>query len=385
MRVVSAFAVLDVAAAAAAFIAAKGPCSQYFGPVSTPDGDKLLVTVVDPDLGITAVSESYCDSIGHSYPCTFIHYAGLHTKCISPGTPDGCHRYIKVTYDGGAADTLEQLNMTGSLDASDAFITEGANIGAHKDLVKHVVKTETHCFSPPADEPVACQCPTAIVVRMLATVPSGAEQSLQYCGIELKNAVPKLFQVCGKKSKTVVKKYIKDNFGSILSTIGSDFTAAFAVANIDAEAAGKEVTLEACTSCATGVGKKLYAWSSQLKYHAGCKPAQCGFTKCKSCCNYLQRTGGPVALGAALTSQATELCKKLMAEAKKAAKKLVAKATDSLNKSSGKKGSKTNGTPPYRGSVAAGATSLFHSEHSLWIAAFVAVACSSLTQLSGRV
>jgi len=134
----------------------KGPCEDYFGDVSG------AVTVIDPDVGLTDASGPYCDGAGHARPCTFIHYAGLGTECISPGPPDGCHRYIKTTYDKTnlkCMSALKKLNITGSVDVDDVFTTDGVYTqGGCSDAA--VVSREVHCYGPPASEPQQCECPS---------------------------------------------------------------------------------------------------------------------------------------------------------------------------------------------------------------------------------
>lgn len=133
--------------------AAPTTCHDYFGDV---DG---LVTVVDPTLGVPGYSEpsgAYCDQNGAEKPCTFIHYAGLNTKCIRPGPPDTSHKYYKVTYSEGCREVLANLQSTGQIDTHHLFNSQGVL----KECEEFVVTKELTCWGPPADNPQMATCPT---------------------------------------------------------------------------------------------------------------------------------------------------------------------------------------------------------------------------------
>jgi len=148
-----------VASVGLALVIGKGPCEDYFGDVSG------LVTVVDVDVELDEAGH-YCDVAGHSRPCTWLHYAGLKTTCLSPGPEDGCHRYIKTTYkrqDQECAGALARLNLSDCVDMDDIFSRDGVYTrGGCSDA--SVLSQEVHCFTGPVSDPQACECPSSTVV-----------------------------------------------------------------------------------------------------------------------------------------------------------------------------------------------------------------------------
>lgn len=133
------------------------PCEHYFGNVSG------LVTVADPDIGVPGrphsdLSGKYCDTYGAQRPCTYIHYAGLHTQCQRPAPPDNCHRYHKVTYSSECQPVLNKLHLTATVDKDLKFTREGVL----KDCQDYVRSNEVFCWAPPADDPQRCDCPKVV-------------------------------------------------------------------------------------------------------------------------------------------------------------------------------------------------------------------------------
>jgi len=147
----------------------KGPCPDYFGSVEgvhhpehhdsrgwwRAEGTSVI-SVVDPDVGHTEASAPYCRGSGMPTPCSYIHYAGPATECQPPGPPDGCHRYNKVEYS--ECDELKAFSLEGRIDTANAFDAQGV----YKACADNVINHEVSCWGPPADEPVACECPPAM-------------------------------------------------------------------------------------------------------------------------------------------------------------------------------------------------------------------------------
>lgn len=125
-------------------------CEDYFGDM---DG---LVTVADPTLGVPGYSEAsgkLCGSAGE--PCTYIHYAGLHTQCVRPAPPDTSHKYHKVTYGEECREILAKLDASNQVDSDHLFNSDGVLIQC-EDFVK---SNEVTCWGPPADNPQRAPCP----------------------------------------------------------------------------------------------------------------------------------------------------------------------------------------------------------------------------------
>lgn len=135
----------------------KPSCLHYFGDVSG------LVTIVDPDVGLTDASSGYCDQGNVDTPCTYAHFVGgAIDGCISPGPPDGCHRYIKTTYTECA--DLATLGLTGTVIAgNDIRFNEN---WALKSCADHVASSEVTCWGPPADDPATCSCSSTLNHRI---------------------------------------------------------------------------------------------------------------------------------------------------------------------------------------------------------------------------
>jgi len=142
----------------------KGPCQDYFGAVEgTHDpehhhdpwwraADTSIISVIDLDIGFTENSAGYCRDSGMPLPCKYIHYAGPASECISPGPPDGCHRYVKVEYS--ECNALKDSPPEG-IDTANLFDQRGV----YTACADKVINRETSCWGPPAGEPVACECP----------------------------------------------------------------------------------------------------------------------------------------------------------------------------------------------------------------------------------
>jgi len=147
-----------------AFIAlayGKGPCSDYFGE-GTDDGD-ALITVIDPDNGQTQGTTDTCSKNNVPAPCTFVHFSGPGSTCLSPGPRDDfCHRYMKVTYS--KCPPLEEetaFDWAVSVDVKGRFDTTTGVLIECKDFV---TSKEVTCWTYPKEEPVPCDCPPVEVV-----------------------------------------------------------------------------------------------------------------------------------------------------------------------------------------------------------------------------
>lgn len=126
----------------------KGPCQKYFG-------NEVLsgaTTVLDPD-----VHEGF--PFGFE---SFIHHVGKGSVCISPGPPQGCHRYYVVSYDSTACPASCPLingqgpSMAGKIDANHSFDRANGILKACAACAKNVTIA---CWHAPASEPVRCSCP----------------------------------------------------------------------------------------------------------------------------------------------------------------------------------------------------------------------------------
>ena len=129
-------------------VSAKGPCTDYFGPV---DAGGNFTTVVDPDITTGLMSTSFE---------TFIHHSGPSSKCLSPGPPGGCHRYYVVHYSGCDASCPltdgTAAALAGNRDTGGVF--DRAN-GMLKSCGACATEVKIECYGAPADDPVKCACP----------------------------------------------------------------------------------------------------------------------------------------------------------------------------------------------------------------------------------
>ena len=129
--------------------AKKGPCTDYFGPV---DQDGNLTTVVDPD-----VMEGFPFATK-----TFVHHVGPNSVCLSPGPPEGCHRYYIVSYeatkcpsdcplvDGTGAKLAGKMDTSGLFDRANGMLLSCAACATGASIA---------CWHAPANAPVHCACP----------------------------------------------------------------------------------------------------------------------------------------------------------------------------------------------------------------------------------
>eukprot|EP00994_Dinema_validum_P004251 NODE_2289_length_726_cov_92.429838_g1852_i0.p1 GENE.NODE_2289_length_726_cov_92.429838_g1852_i0~~NODE_2289_length_726_cov_92.429838_g1852_i0.p1 ORF type:complete len:171 (-),score=50.64 NODE_2289_length_726_cov_92.429838_g1852_i0:213-668(-) len=135
----------------AAVAMAKPACNAYFGEGT----DGSLSTVVDPTI-IGPNANPYCEMNNLTAPCTFIHYSGPASKCISPGPPDVgiCHRYIKTTYSACPALTTSGAGWAGNIDKPNRFFRTGVLKGCENNVLSQFLS----CWTAPADNPVPCNC-----------------------------------------------------------------------------------------------------------------------------------------------------------------------------------------------------------------------------------
>ena len=137
---------------------AKGPCTDYFGPV---DVGTNMTTVADTDVteGFPFASK------------TFIHHTGPGSVCLSPGPPQGCHRYYVATYSGCTAGCPladgTAKDLAGNIDTNGVFDRANGILQGCASCVKDV---QLKCFGAPASDPVPCACPgstTAAPAKLL--------------------------------------------------------------------------------------------------------------------------------------------------------------------------------------------------------------------------
>ena len=131
--------------------AAKGPCTDYFGPV---DATPNVTTVIDPD-----VTQGFPFAFD-----TFVHHSGPGSACFAPGPPAGCHRYYVVDYDLASCSATCPLadgsakSLAGKKDTEGNF--DRAN-GVLKACKECAVGAKMACYQAPSSEPVKCACPGA--------------------------------------------------------------------------------------------------------------------------------------------------------------------------------------------------------------------------------
>jgi NADPH2:quinone reductase len=148
---------------------AKGPCTDYFGPVDSSG----FTTVVDPDITAGLMSTQFE---------TFIHHSGPSSKCLSPGPPSGCHRYYVVHYsgcnsscpltDGSAA------SLAGNRDTGGVFDRGNGMLKSCGACAKEV---QVKCYGAPADAPVKCPCPGSDPPRTLSNAAPATSASANSC------------------------------------------------------------------------------------------------------------------------------------------------------------------------------------------------------------
>lgn len=136
----------------------RGGCSDYFGEVAGDEqiNGRSVITVVDGDVGHTLLSSVYCSAAGMSSPCNYIHYAGPATECDPPSPPDGCHKYVKVTYSECDAlrDVPPMFSLAGRIDTTGAFDADGT----YTACADNVISREVSCWGAPVWEPESCMC-----------------------------------------------------------------------------------------------------------------------------------------------------------------------------------------------------------------------------------
>merc|ERR1719198_6263 len=108
-------------------------CTPYFGNLWV----QTLATVVD-----VHADGSICGSDGE---CQFVNYigpnkdTGFATHCVPPSPAEGCHCYHQVTYTFECKDQIMSSNLSGTMDTSGAFNSDGVLKACADEVVSHTV------------------------------------------------------------------------------------------------------------------------------------------------------------------------------------------------------------------------------------------------------